>query len=223
MNALLANARWEARRLLRSQRVFLLLIPPVAGPVGSALALLYFHVSSHPIALMLGLFVLGGLGALVTVDLCALTLGEELAVRAHLALFPLPQHRHEILLGRVAVVLLGSLGAFALGAALTWGTVDLLVPVSAVPGPTLLDPFHLFLGISCLLLFLGGVTLLSSVLVRTASGALVAGVLAGVVVASAGLYLALLHELTLAFPLVLLAVWGVSLAWAVHTYSTLES
>lgn len=124
MNALLANARWEARRLLRSQRVFLLLIPPVAGPVGSALALLYFHVSSHPIALMLGLFVLGGLGALVTVDLCALTLGEELAVRAHLALFPLPQHRHEILLGRVAVVLLAVWGVSLAWAVHTYSTLE---------------------------------------------------------------------------------------------------
>lgn len=221
--SVLANARWELTRLVRSQRVFLLLIPPVAGPVGSAIAFLYFHVPSHATALILGLFVTGGLGALVVLDLSALTVGEELSRKAHFTLFTLPQERWAMLTGRLVVVLGASLGAYSLGAAAVWGMAAALVPPVAGAPAALLDPLHLTGAIAVLLVFLGAVTLTASVITRSSSEALVAGVLAAVVTAAAAGYFLIQGSLTLLLPAVLGGIALISLGWSFMGYAQVES
>ena len=121
------NARWEWTCLRRSQRVFLFLIPPIAGPVGSAIADVYLKVPSVATALILGLLIEAGLTALVILDLTALAVGEELSRRAHLVSFALPQGRGRMLIGRLSVALGGSLAVFAAGAAGVWALGGLLV------------------------------------------------------------------------------------------------
>ncbi|MCI4328760.1 MAG: hypothetical protein L3J86_04165, partial [Thermoplasmata archaeon] len=117
VDTLATNARWEWTRLRRSRRSALLLIPPIAGPVGSAISDVYLRIPSLATALILGLLIEGGLAALVVLDLTALSVGEDLARRAHLLTFPLPQDRRAMLVGRLLVVLGGSLAAFGVGAA----------------------------------------------------------------------------------------------------------
>jgi hypothetical protein len=217
----LANARWEAIRLVRSQRVFLLAIPPVAGPIGSAIAFLYFHIQYQADALLLGLLVTGGLSALVMLDLAALTVGEELACRAHYTLFTLPQERWVMLSGRVGVVFGASLAVFALGSALVVLLATELVPATTLPG--VINPVHLVEGMAILLVFLGAVTLTASILTRSASEALVAGILAAVVTVAVAAYLLLHGELTMLFPAVLGLGAGIAFGWSVASYSSLES
>jgi hypothetical protein len=217
------NARWELTRLRRSQRIWLLLIPPVAGPVGSAIADLYLKIPSQATALILGLLVTGGLGALIILDLTALAVGEDLTLRAHLTTFPLPQDRGALLGGRLAVVLGSSLGAYALGAAGVWILGGALVTTQPGAAAPLFPPAHLLLALPALLIFLSGVTAAAAVITRTAAQALVAGILAGVLAAGAASYFVFEHQLTALFPAVLAIVGLVGFAIALVQYPTLEA
>ena len=223
IGSLRANLRWEALRWLRSQRLFLLTIPVVAGPIGSALAFLYFHVPDRSTALILGIFVTGGLSAIVVLDLASLMVGEDLSRRANLFHFTLPEPRWTILGGRLVLVLGAGLGAYAAGAAVVWGLASLLVPSPSGAPPPLLDPMHLAEGVAALLLLLGAATVTASILTRSASEALVAGVLSAVVVAAATGYLLLQGQLTMVLPLVLLLSALIAVGWSLVAYGRLES
>ncbi len=221
-SAIAINTRWEVTRLVRSRRVGLLLIPPVAGPIGSAIADLYLRIPSASTALILGLLVTAGLAALILIDLTALAVGEDLALRAHLLFFTLPQDRAELLAGRLLVAIAGPIGAFALGA----GGIELLgghlitAPTDVTP---IFEPAHLFLGLLAFLLFLAGVTAAASVVTRSSSEAIVAGVLAGVVGAGATGYLEFERQLSLLFPVVLAVAGAAALGWALYAYRSLAS
>lgn len=215
------NARWEVTRLRRSRRLWLLLLPIVAAPLGSAIADLYLHVPSVATARVLGLLIAGGLGALVTIDLTALGVGEELGLRAHLTAFVLPQRRSALLAGRLLVDLGGALVSYIAGALLVWVAAGALVAERSGPA-AVLDPGGLFLGLLGTLVFLAGVTAPAAVITRSAAQALVAGVLGGVVAAGTGSYLLLEGTLTRGFPILLAGVGAVGLAWSVVRYEALE-
>ncbi|MCI4322486.1 MAG: hypothetical protein L3K03_00430 [Thermoplasmata archaeon] len=217
------NARWEVTRLRRSQRLWLLLIPPVAGPVGSAIADLYLKIPSQGTALILGLLVTGGLGALIMLDLTALAVGEDLTLRAHLTAFPLPQDRTALLGGRVAVVWGGTLGAYAIGAAGVWVLGGALVTTQPGAVTPLFPPSHLLLALPALLIFLGGVTAAAAVITRAAAQALVAGILAGVLAAGAASYFVFEHQLSAVFPVGLAGIGIVGLGFALYRYPQLEA
>jgi ABC-type transport system involved in multi-copper enzyme maturation permease subunit len=219
--AVFANIRWEVTRLVRSRRVFLLSIPPVAGPIGSAIAFLYFHVQYQSTALLLGLLVTGGLSTLVMLDLSALSVGEELSRRAHFTLFTLPEERWAMLAGRVIVVFGASLAVYALGAALVSVLAAELVP--ATGGSIAINSSHLIEGVAVMLLFLGAVTLTASIITRSASEALVAGVLSAVVTVAVAGYFLLQGTLTMLFPAVLGVAAVIALGWSFVSYSDLES
>jgi hypothetical protein len=216
------NAAWEVSKLRRSQRLWLLLIPPIAGPIGTAVSDLYLKIPSQGTALILGLLVTGGLASLILLDLTALSVGEELTLRAHLTFFPLPQSRSAALSGRLAIVLGATLGVYAVGAATTWVLTETLVPQSAGLTP-IFPPSHLAFALLALLLFLCGVTAAATIFTRESAQGLVAGALAGVLVAGGTGYLVNRAELTWAFPLILALAGVASLAWAVHQYPRLES
>jgi len=214
------NAQWELTRLRRSQRIWLLLIPPVAGPIGSAVADLYLHVPTRATAQILGLLIAGGLAGLILLDLVALAVGEDLTLRAHVTFFALPQSRRTLLAGRLTVVLGGAMASYGLSAVLVWFASAALV----APNPLILpifDPGHLALAVPGFLLFLAGVTAAGAVFTRTASQGLVAGVLAGVVVAGLTGYLLAFHELTALFPVLLAIAGGGAIGWALDRYPTL--
>jgi ABC-type transport system involved in multi-copper enzyme maturation permease subunit len=219
--AVLANIRWEVIRLIRSKRVFLLSIPPVAGPIGSAIAFLYFHVQYQSTALLLGLLVTGGLSTLVMLDLAALSVGEELSRRAHYTLFTLPQERWAMLAGRVVVVFGASLAVFALGAALVSLLATELVP--ATGGSIVISSAHLIEGVAAMLVFLGAVTLTASIITRSSSEALVAGILSAVVTIAVAGYFLLQGTLTMLFPAVLVVAAVIAFGWSFVSYSALES
>jgi hypothetical protein len=214
------NAQWELTRWRRSQRGWLLLIPPVAGPVGSTIADLYLHVPSQATAQILGLLIAGGLAGLILLDLVPLSVGEDLALRAHVTFFSLPQSRRALLSGRLGLVLAATMASYGLSAAGVWFASTSLVAPDLTLMP-ILDPFHLALAIPAFLLFLAGVTAAGAVFTRTSSQGLVAGVLAGVVIAGVTGYLLALDELTALFP-ILLGLAGVgALGWALWQYPTL--
>ncbi|MCI4345123.1 MAG: hypothetical protein L3J87_05820, partial [Thermoplasmata archaeon] len=121
------NARWELVRLRRSRRLWLLLIPPVAGPIGSAVADLYLRVPSPGTAAVLGLLITAGLAALIVLDLTALAVGEELGLRTHYLTLALPQGRAVSLAGRLGIVLLATLALYAIGAFAVVGLADSLI------------------------------------------------------------------------------------------------
>lgn len=213
------NLRDELRRWRRSQRGWLWLVPPVAAPIGSAIADLYLKVPATPTAEILGLLIAGGLTSLILLDLAALAAGEDLALRAHLTGFALPQDRRAILAGRLIAVLGAGMGAYAIAAAGAWEAAVLLV----APDPlthAFLDPSHLAWAVPGFLLFLAGVTVAGAVYTRTSAQGIVAGVLAAVVVAGVTGDLLAHSELTLAFPAVLAAAGAGSLGWAVARYPT---
>jgi hypothetical protein len=216
------NASWEGRRLLRSRRIWLLLIPPVAAPIGSVVADLYLRVPSSATAAVLGLLITAGLSSLVLLDLVALAVGEDLAVRADYLTAPLPQGRAAALAGRLTLVLGGTVGAYAVGAGAVIGLAGTLVssPPSAVA--PLLIPTHLAVGLVGLLLFLAGTTAAASAVTRSAAQGLVAGVLAGVVGAGAGSYFLLERTLSALFPLALAVVGCAALGYAFWAYSHSE-
>ena len=216
------NAAWEVTRLLRSRRIWLLIIPVAAGPVGSAIADLYLKVPSVATAQVLGLLITGGLSALIVLDLTALAVGEDLALRAHLLTFTLPQARTSALAGRLLVVTGGALGSFALGAAGAAGLATELVRSQSTI-PPILTPVHLYFGMFGLLVFLGGVVAAAAVVTRSASQAIVAGVLAGVLAAGIASSFLIQHQLGPTFPVILggvgVAAWG----WALISYDRIES
>ena len=214
------NARWELVRLRRSQRIYLVLIPPVAGPVGSAIADLYLKIPSTGTALILGLLITGGLAALILLDLTALAVGEDLGLRAHWTFFTLPQRRANILAGRLGLVLALTLGAYAIGAVAVWSLGGALV-TPAPTKPPVLDPAHLAWAIPAFLVFLAGVTSAAAVISRTSAQALVAGVLAGVVGAGVTGNLLFQGELTPLFPLLLLVSGLGGLGWSLYRYPKL--
>jgi hypothetical protein len=214
------NARWELTRLRRSQRLWLLLIPPVAGPVGSAVADLYLHIPSQATAQILGLLIAGGLSGLILLDLVALAVGEDLTLRAHVTFFALPQSRRALLAGRLSVVLAGTMGAYALSAVGVWYASMAIVAPDPLVQP-IFSPGHLALAVPAFLLFLAGVTAAGAVYTRTSSQGLVAGVLAGVVVAGLTGYLLDLHELTALFPVVLAVAGAGAIGWALDQYPRL--
>lgn len=220
-SAVLANCRWEIMRLIRSQRIFLLSIPPVAGPIGSAIAFLYFHVQSHEAALVLGLIVTAGLGTLVMLDLAALSAGEELSRKAHFTMFTLPQERWAMLSGRIIVVFGSSITVFSAGAALIFVLSSALVPGGS--STITLNPIHMFEGLAVMLVFLGAVALTASIITRSSSEALVAGILSAVVTVALAGYFLLKGELTMLFPAVLGLASVAAFGWSFYSYSVLES
>ncbi|MCI4324479.1 MAG: hypothetical protein L3K00_01130 [Thermoplasmata archaeon] len=171
---------------------------------------------------MLGLLITAGLASLVVLDLSALAVGEDLALRAHSLTFALPQSRGSALAGRLLVVLGGSVGAYALGAVAVLSLAGALVPANSAAFGPILAPGHLALGISGLLVFLGGVTAAAAVVTRSAAQALVAGVLAGVVAAGVGSLFLLQGRLTAGFPVALAGVGLVALAYCLFQYSRLD-
>jgi hypothetical protein len=216
------NGVWEVRRLRRSRRIWLLIIPLVAGPVGSAAAGLYLNVPSVATAQVLGLLITGGLSALVVLDLTALAVGEDLALRAHLLTFSLPQSRGAALAGRLLVVTGGGLASYAVGGAASAAVANALVRAQST-APPLFDPWHLYLGLLGLLVFLGGVVAAAAVVTRSASQALVAGVLAGVLAAGLASSFLLQHQLTAAFPIALGVVGAAGWGWALVEYGRVDS
>lgn len=221
-NDLVANARWEYVRLLRSRRIWLLLIPPVAAPLGSAISDLVLGIPTVATARILGLLIAGGLGALVLLDLTALAVGEDLVRRAHLTSFPLPQDRRAALTGRLLLPVGGSLVAYLVGATGVWVLAGAIVHDRPGALPPLFLPDHLALAVLALLVFLAGVTALGAALTRSSSEALVSGILAAVLAAGGTGYLTFQHALTAAFPVLLGAAGGVALVVAVGRYPDLE-
>lgn len=218
-----SEAAWEWRRWVRSQRVYLLLIPAVAGPLGTLSALEVLKVTSPGIGQTLGLAIVGGLGALVVLDLSALSVGEELSRRANLILFVLPQGRGAPLAGRVLLLLGAALASVGIGAVAVLAMAPAIVPATVGAAPAPFNVLHLLLGLVALLAFLGGVTLAASVITRSAASALVAGILAAVVTAAGAAYLAFQHTLTFDFPIGLALGALIAYAWAFDEYVRLES
>jgi hypothetical protein len=221
LGALSANARWEITRLRRSRRGWLLIIPCIAGPLGSAVADLYLRVPSAATAVILGCLVTAGLAGLILLDLTALATGEDLARRSQLFYFSLPQPRAPMLAGRLLVVVGGCLGAYAIGAMAIWFVGGALTTPTPLARPPLFIPLHLMLAIPGLLLFLAGVVAAAAVVTRSSSEAIVAGVLAGVVVAGGSGYLVSQGSIGLWFPGVLAVVGLVALGWSILRYPAL--
>jgi hypothetical protein len=220
---LVRNAGWEWTRLRRSQRIWLLLIPAVAGPIGSAVADLYLRVPSPATAQVLGLLITAGLASLVLLDLTALAVGEDLALRTHFLTFALPQSRGAAIAGRLTVAVGGSIAVFGVGATLVLALANVLVVVSPGAAPAILPPAHLAVGLLGLLLLLGGVTAAAGFVTRSSSQALVAGVLAGVVVAGIGSLFLLQGRLSSSFPEALAVGGVVGLGWTVVQFQRLDS
>ncbi len=221
--ALANNVTWEGTRLRRSRRAWLLLIPLAAGPIGSAIADLYLRVPSVATAQVLGLLITAGLSSLVVLDLTALAVGEDLALRAHLLTFALPEPRRSGLAGRLLVAAGGPVAGFAAGGGLVMALAPRLVMMSPNSAGPILVPLHLYLGLFGVLVLLAGVTASAAVVTRSAAQALVAGVLAGVTCAGVGSWLLLDRALTVVFPIALAAVGGALTVWAVVRYGSLES
>jgi hypothetical protein len=220
---LLHNVRWEVTRLRRSQRVFLLLIPAVAGPIGSAVADLYLRVPSSGTAAVLGLLITAGLSALVVLDLTALAVGEDLARRTEYLTSALPQSPAPALGGRLAVVVGGSLASYGVGAlGVTW-LAGALVATSPTAVSPILPPAHLAVGLLGLLVFLAGVTAVAAIVTRGAAQALVAGVLAGVVAAGLASWFLVEGRISMLFPELLAAIGVAGLAWCVAMYGRIEA
>jgi len=221
--ALVRNGHWELTRLRRSRRIWLLLIPAAAGPVGSTVADLYLRVPSAGTAQVLGLLITTGLAALVILDLVALAVGEDLALRSHYLTFALPQPRVSALAGRIGVVLAGSLASYTVGALAVLALAAALVPTATGASPPILSPTHLAIGSAALLVFLGGVTAAAASVTRSASQALVAGVLAGVVVAGLASLFLLQGRLTEWFPLALTVGAIAGFGWSLGEYARIDS
>jgi hypothetical protein len=220
--AVTRNARWEVTRLRRSRRIWLLLIPAVAGPIGSGIADLFLRVPSPGTAEVLGLLVTAALAALVVLDLIALAVGEDLALRTQYLTFALPQPRAGALAGRLAVVVGGSVGVYAVGAIGVALLANALVPtLSAAPAPIFV-PAHLALGVLGLLVFLGGVTAAAGIVTRSASQALVAGILAGVLAAGIGSLFLIEARLTALLPEGLAVAGLVGFGWCLVRYGRME-
>lgn len=215
------NAAWEVTRLRRSRRIWLLLIPPVAGPVGSAIADVYLRIPSAATATILGLLVTAGLAGLILLDLTALAVGEELAGGLQGALFPLPQDRRAALAGRLLPAVGGPMLGYGVGAGAIWAIGGALVTPAAYAAAPLFAPAHLLIAIPGLLLALAGVTAAGAAVTRHPSEAIVAGVLAGVVIAGGVGYLVFEREISLVLPAVLAIAGAASLGFAILRYPSL--
>jgi hypothetical protein len=216
------NAGWEITRLRRSRRIWLLLIPAIAGPIGSTIADLYLRVPSPGTAAVLGLLIASGLSALVVLDLTALAVGEDLTLRTHYLTFALPQSRVSALAGRLGIVLSGTLASYGIGAlAIVW-LASSIVPSPVMTSPPILVPAHLAFGAIGLLVFLTGITAAAGTVTRSASQALVAGVLGGVLAAGLGSLFLIQGRLTWLFPVALAFAGVVGVAWCLSQYSRLE-
>ncbi len=200
----------------------MLLIPVVAGPIGSGIADVYLRIPSSATAEVLGLLITAGLAALVVLDLTALAVGEDLALRTHYLTFALPQPRASALAARLGVVVGGTLAAYGVGSVLVTWLANTLVSTSPTAPPPILEPAHLAVGVLGLLVFLGGVTAAAGVVTRSASQALVAGVLAGVVAAGIGSLFLVEGQLTALFPAALTAAGLVGFAWCLVQYGRME-
>ena len=222
-SAFVRNARWEVTRLRRSQRVWLFLIPAVAGTIGSGIADLYLHVPSIATAEVLGLLITAGLASLVALDLTALAVGEELGLRTHYLTFALPQPRVSALAGRITIVMVGVIGSYGVGVFGVQGLATAFVSAASTAPPPILVPSHLAIGIVGMLLFLGGVTAAAAAVTRSASQALVAGVLGGVVAAGIGSLFLIEGRLTPLFPLALAVAGLAGFAWCLVRYDHMES
>lgn len=217
------NIRWEFTRWRRSRRIWLLVIPPVAGPLGSAIADLFLRVPSVGTAEILGLLITGGLSGLVILDLSALAVGEELATREYLITLSLPQRRSAALVGRLTLPIVGPVAAYGAGAALVFLLAPVTVTVDPLAAGPLFVPTHLGLALVALLLFLGGVAAAAAAVTRSAAQGLVAGVLGGVLVAGLVSLQVFQRQVTWLSP-TLVAVSGLAaLAFAVRTYASLEA
>jgi len=216
------NARWEVTRLRRSRRIWLLLIPVVSGPIGSGIADLYLRVPSSGTAEVLGFLITAGLAALIVLDLTALAVGEDLALRTHYLTLALPQPRASALAGRLGVVAGGSLAVYCAGAIGVAWLATALVSTSANAPTPILVPAHLAVGMLGLLVFLGGVTAAAGIVTRSASQALVAGILAGVVAAGVGSLFLIQGHLTWLFPEALAAAGLVGFGWCLVQYGRIE-
>lgn len=210
------NVRWEIVRLHRSRRLALLLIPLVAGPVGSAVADRYLALPSPGTAEVLGLLVTAGLAALVALDLAALAIGEDLALHADFFTLVLPQPKRAMVAGRLVPPLAGALAAYLAGAALVVAFAPLLVTASPGAAPPPLDPGHLFWGLAGFLLLLGGVAAAAAAVTRSASQGLVVGVLTGVVAAGLSAELLVQGTLTVLAPVAMAIAGAAALAVAVE-------
>ncbi len=222
LTAFVDNARWEITRLRRSRRLWLLLIPVVAGPIGSAIADVYLRVSSSATAAVLGIFITGGLAALVILDLTALAVGEDLSLRAHFLTFTLPQPRAPALGGRLVVTVAGTLAVYGVGAVAVDWIARAVVSTSPTAAAPILIPAHLALGMVGLLLFLAGVTAAAGVVTRAASQALVAGVLAGVVAAGVGSLFLIQGRLNALFPVALAIAGAAGFVGCLARYARLD-
>ncbi|MGP8077699.1 MAG: hypothetical protein ACLQD8_00845 [Thermoplasmata archaeon] len=220
--ALVDNARWEVIRLRRSRRIWLLLIPIIAGPIGSAIADLYLRVPSPGTAAVLGLLITAGLAALVVLDLTALAVGEDLALKTHYLTFALPQSRAGALAGRLGVVVGGTIAVYGVGAVAVVELARVLVSTSSTAPTPILVPAHLAVGLLGLLVFLGGITAAAGVVTRSASQALVAGILGGVVAAGVGSMFLIETRLTWLFPEALVLSGLAGFTWCIVQYGRIE-
>jgi hypothetical protein len=89
--------------------------------------------------------------------------------------------------------------------------------------PPILIPGHLAVGAAGLLFFLAGVTAAAGIVTRSASQALVVGVLAGVVAAGVGTLFFIDDRLNSWFPVGLAAVGLLGFAWCFVQYGRMES
>jgi hypothetical protein len=215
------NARWEVTRLRRSRRIWLMIIPAIAGPIGSALADLYLRIPTAATAEILGCLVTAGLAGLILLDLTALATGEDLQRRSQLFYFALPQPRSPMLVGRLVVVVGGCLAAYGVGAFAIFALGGALTAPIAGARPPLFIPTHLALAVPGLLVFLAGVVAAAALVTRSASEAIVAGILAGVVVAGGIGYLVSQGTIAAWFPGGLAVAGLAALGWAVYEYPTL--
>ncbi len=213
--AFVEGVRWELLRLRRSRRLALFLIPPVAGPIGTALAWRLLAVPNPGTAEVLGLFVTAGLAALVALDLGALAAGEDLAVHADRLEFALPQSPRAATAGRLLPPIGGAVAADLAGAAAIVAAAPRLVPTGGAGTPVLLDPTHLLWGLVGFLLLLGGVAAAAATTTRSPAQGLVAGVLAGVVAAGISAEFLVQGTLSAATPIAMALGGLVAIALAV--------
>jgi hypothetical protein len=212
-HALAVNLRWQWTVLRRSRRAWLWVVPPVAGPIGSAIADLYLRIPASGTAEVLGLLVCAGLSALVLLDLAALSAGEDQARGAETPFLVLPQSPSAVLGGRLIVVLAGSIGSYALAALAIFVVGGHLT--AGGPAPTVLfAPSHLAIANVGLLLVLGGSSSAAAVYSGSSAQGLAAGVITGVVVVGLTAWLLLQHQLAWWWPLGLAVGGAGALIWS---------
>lgn len=124
--------------------------------------------------------------------------------------------------GRLAVVLGGTLVLYGLGAVGVAALANALVATAATAPAPILVPSHLALGMLGLLVFLAGVTAAAGIVTRSASQALVAGILAGVLAAGIGGLFLIQDRLRTLFPETLAAAGLAGLVWCLVQHGRIE-